>query len=136
MLAPAALVAAGGIVVALGSGTWLSALLGVAGGVVAASLASISVTVDRRGRQVRYGRLRWPRTHIPLERIELASAIEVEPGRWGGWGYRGSLGLFRRAAVVLRRGPGIRLDLVEGATFAVTVERPEVGAALLDALRG
>lgn len=96
------------------------------------ALASIQVTVDRRGLQVAYGPLRFPRTHIAPERITAADVIEVHPSQWGGWGYRGSLKLMKRAAVVLRKGPGIHLVLRDGSEFAVTIPHPEAGVALLN----
>lgn len=40
-----------------------------------------------------------------------------------------------RAAVVLRRGPAVRLDLGDGRTFLVTVDDPENGAGVLNDLR-
>ena len=60
--------------------------------------------------------------------------IDVRPGEWGGWGYRGSVKVFGRAAVVLRAGTGIRVDLVGGRAFAVTVDDAETGARLLNDL--
>ena len=38
-----------------------------------------------------------------------------------------------RAAVVLRAGPGIRLDLHDGRVFVVTIDDPDVPAQLLNA---
>jgi hypothetical protein len=58
--------------------------------------------------------------------------IEVRPVQWGGWGYRGSVRVFKKAAVVLRKGPGLRLRLRNGAQFAVTVPGAEPAAALLN----
>ena len=52
---------------------------------------------------------------------------------WGGWGYRGSLALVKKAAIVLRAGPGLRLDLLNGRTFVVTIDDPQTPAALLSA---
>jgi hypothetical protein len=72
------------------------------------------------------------RVNIPLERMVAVEAIDVEPTAWGGWGYRGSLRLFGRAAWVLRRGEGIRVDLEDGKTFAVTVDHADEGAAVLN----
>ena len=74
---------------------------------------------------VRYGFLGWPRTSVPLHRIATARAIEIRPTEWGGWGYRGNLALMNRAAVVLRAGPGLRLDLHDGKVFVVTIDNPE-----------
>lgn len=52
-----------------------------------------------------------------------------------GWGYRGSRRTFGRAALVLRTGPAIRLDLTDNRTFAVTVDDAATGAGLLNDLR-
>jgi len=101
-------------------------------GIAMLALSSVSVTADQRGVSLAYGPWRLIRQRIPLDRIAAASAIDVRPMKWGGWGYRGSLRIFRRAAVVLRGGPGLRLDLRDGAVFTVTVDQPEVAAALIN----
>ena len=72
-------------------------------------------------------------TSVPLRRIATAQAIDIHPTDWGGWGYRGSLTLMKRAAVVLRAGPGIRLDLHDGEVFVVTIDDPDRPARLLNA---
>ena len=38
----------------------------------------------------------------------------------------------KRAAVVLRAGPGLRLDLKDGKIFAITIDNPETPAQLLN----
>ena len=101
--------------------------------VVVATFSHIRVTADQSGLQVRYGLLRWPRTSVPIHRIATARAIDIRPADWGGWGYRGSLTLMKRAAVVLRAGPGIRLDLHDGKVFAVTINDPQDAVRLLNA---
>lgn len=93
----------------------------------------IRVTADRSGLSVRYGFLGWPRRSIPIRRIAAARAVDIRPTEWGGWGYRGSLSIMRRAAVVLRAGPGIRLDLRDGRVFAVTIDNPGDPVRLLNA---
>ena len=97
------------------------------------TFSRIRVTADRSGLSVRYGFLGWPRTSVPLCRIATARAMDISPADWGGWGYRGSLTLMRRAAVVLRAGPGLRLDLHDGKVFAVTIDDPDIPARLLNA---
>jgi hypothetical protein len=52
----------------------------------------------------------------------------------GGWGYRGSLKLFGRAAVVLRGGEGLQLDLADDKVLTITVDNAEEGAGLLNDL--
>jgi hypothetical protein len=50
------------------------------------------------------------------------------------FGYRGSLLIFGAAAVILRRGPALKLTLRDGKTFLVTVDDAATGAALLNDL--
>lgn len=112
---------------------WWPQLTSFAGALLVWALAAIDVIVDARGLTVRssFGRFAWKR--IPAERIVHVEAIGIEPLRWGGWGYR----LIKRgSAVVLRRGPGLRIDLVDGRVFAVTIDDPEPAAALLNDLAG
>lgn len=113
-------------------------LLGAVCAVVALSclaFSSILVSVDRRGLTVRYGPLPWPKSHVALDSIKTASSIDVRPTEHGGWGYRGSRKLFGKAAVVVRGGDGIRVDLTDGTEFVVTVDNATQGAGVLNDLR-
>jgi hypothetical protein len=74
------------------------------------------------------------RTGVALRDVVQAEAIDIRPLEWGGWGYRGSLRLMGRAAVVLRAGPGVRLELRGGRVLAVTVDDAETAAGLLNDL--
>lgn len=103
-------------------------------GAAVAMFATIQVTADRRGLIVTYGPGRWPRTTIGLDRITHAEVIDVRPMHHGGWGYRGSVRVFGRAAVVVRAGEGIQLDLVDGKRFVVTVDDAETGAGTINDL--
>lgn len=132
LLVPSVALCVMGLVWAVvGPGRWVG-LTFVPLGLATSVLATVRVTVDRHGLQVAYGPLHWPRTRIGADRIESADVIEVHPTQWGGWGYRGSIRLMKRAAVVLRRGPGLHLRLRDGSEFAVTVDHPEPGADLLN----
>jgi lysylphosphatidylglycerol synthetase-like protein (DUF2156 family) len=91
----------------------------------------IRVSVDARGLRIRYGLLPRPVTSVPLDDIRRAERIDLRPLEWGGWGYRGSRRAFRRAAVVLRSGDAIKLQLTDGSELAVTVDDAATGAALL-----
>ena len=97
------------------------------------TFSRIRVTADRSGLTVRYGFLGWPRTSVPIRHIATSRAIDVRPTDWGGWGYRGNLTLIKRAAVVGRAGPGLRLDLHDGKVFVVTIDDPHCPARLLNA---
>lgn len=97
------------------------------------ALATVRLRIDRQGLLVNYGNLPWPTTQIDLKEIATASVIDVQPMHWGGWGYRGNLTLANQAAVVMRAGPGLRIELVDGKVFVVTVDNPDQGVALLNA---
>jgi hypothetical protein len=58
------------------------------------------------------------------QRIVSATKHDVSFAQSGGWGYRGSLKLLRKASLVTRRGDALQLDLVGGRRFVVTVDDP------------
>lgn len=91
----------------------------------------VTVTVGARGLTVRFGFLGAPRLRVPLDRITAVSVEDVEPMRYGGWGYRVMPGV---RAVVMRRGPGIRVERAGRPALVVTVDDAERGAALLTTL--
>lgn len=131
LMAGIAALAAGGISFLFAP--WPVAFIVLTVGISMLTFSRIRVRADEHGLHIRYGLLSPYRTNIAMREIESAAAIEVRPMEWGGWGYRGSLKLLRQAAVVLRAGPGLRLDLDGDRTFVVTVDRPETAAALLNA---
>jgi len=93
----------------------------------------ITVQAGPDGLTILYGPLNWPRQNFQLDDIEHATVIDdLNPWKWGGWGYRGTLRIFRRAAVNLRRGPAIRLDLTRKRVFVVTVDQPALGVNVLN----
>ncbi|GAB2565437.1 hypothetical protein Aab01nite_85390 [Paractinoplanes abujensis] len=91
----------------------------------------IRVTADRRGLRVTAGLLNLPLKTIGLAEITGVEEAEIEPLEWGGWGYRVTPA---RAALVLRRGPGLVVHQTDGRPFAVTLDDPRTPAALLTAL--
>jgi len=95
-------------------------------------LSRIRVSIDERELTIHYGHLGWLRQRVPLARIARATAFELEPLSHGGWGYRGSLKLRGRAAVVVRSGSALRLELRDGKQLCITVDDAETGAALLN----
>jgi hypothetical protein len=113
------------------SGFWEPVVL-AAVALVILSLSTVSVRTDSAGLHLAYDPFNWPKQSIGIDRIQSASAITVRPAECGGWGYRGNLRFLKSAAVVLRGGPGIQLDLHNGAEFAVTITDPETGAAVLN----
>ncbi|WP_249998106.1 DUF1648 domain-containing protein [Actinoplanes sp. M2I2] len=95
-------------------------------------LGQVRVTADRRGLRLVAGLIGLPFTTIPLTGIAGVEVADIEPLEWGGWGYRVTPG---RAALVLRRGPGLVVHRTDGRRFAVTLDDPRTPAALLSALR-
>jgi len=72
----------------------------------------------------------WSKS-IGLSRIRTVRSEPVNPGSWGGWGYRVMPG---RSAVVLRAGEGVVLTLTNGKEFAVTVDDSATLASVLGSL--
>ncbi|MEX2970824.1 DUF1648 domain-containing protein [Streptomyces sp. C184] len=111
---------------------WIAAAALLFGAAVSLPLASVRVTVDRRGLTLAptllSSRCRFRR--IPLDRIEEAGSRRIACfTEFGGWGYRirgGSSGF------VLRSGEGIVVRLTSGREFVVTVDDAATAAALLN----
>ncbi len=118
------------MIVAVG---WRVALFMIPALVVVAVFSTVQVSADRSGLTVRSGLFGVPYAKIDSAEIERVSVIDVEPMKWGGWGYRGSLKVLGQAAVVTRRGPGVRLDLTGDRTFVVTLDGAPAAASLLAA---
>ncbi|MFP3989777.1 hypothetical protein U9R90_20335 [Streptomyces sp. E11-3] len=95
----------------------------------------VAVRVDKDSLEVRCGHMGLPRRRIPLSHVVGADfAPRVTPCQWGGWGYRWRPE--KGTAVVVRRGEGVVLDLVEGRKFTVTVDDAEAAVRVIrDRLR-
>ena len=96
---------------------------------------SAHLWIDTDGVHARMGRIGWPNVDIPLNEIESAEVSDIRPMSWGGWGYRGNLKMFKRAAIIMRSGPGVRLQLTEGRVFVMTVDHPEQAVEALHHVR-
>lgn len=102
--------------------------------VVLELFSKLRVRVDERGVGIRYGQLGWVRQHIAIERIESARSCRIEPMQQGGFGYRGSLRFSRRAALVVRGGAALELELDGGKRFMISVDDAERGAERINRL--
>ncbi len=105
-------------------------------GIVLLAVAAVRVTVGPDGVEIGLGWWGWPRRVIPLEQIARAEALQVEPLAYGGWGYRILSGrvLTGARAIVVRRGPGLRLVRDDRPDLVVTVDDAGRGAALVNEL--
>lgn len=94
----------------------------------AASFAHVEVVVSQSvegpGLEVRYA-FGLLTQRFPADAILSVSAGPKSMIEMGGWGYRGSLRLFRYAALVTRSGPALELILTNRRRFVVTVDQPE-----------
>ncbi|WP_052664757.1 DUF1648 domain-containing protein [Nitriliruptor alkaliphilus] len=95
-------------------------------------LGQARVTVGPRGVVVGLGWFGWPRLTVPLEEVADVAVEEVTPASYGGWGLRQMPGT---VAVVIRRGPGLRISRTNGRSFVVTVDGAAEAAGVLLAHR-
>jgi hypothetical protein len=110
-------------------------LLGVVG-LLLLAVAAVRVTVGAAGVGIGLGWWGWPRWVVPLESVSRAEVLHVEPLAYGGWGYRILSGrvLTGARAIVVRRGPGIRLVREDRPDLIVTVDDADRGAGLVNEL--
>lgn len=113
------------------TGQWVTGTVLLVIGVPLFAFTSVRVRVAARGVTIGYGPLGLRLTRFPLGRIVAAEAVHRTSTAFG---YRGSLLVFGYAAVILRRGPALKLTLRDGKTFLVTVDDAVTGAALLNDL--
>lgn len=118
------------------AGMWVVVVLLVALGVgLVACFAVVDIAIDGDGIHVRYGSFGWPKFDVPPDEIESAEVADIRPMKWGGWGYRGSLKMIKRAGVIQRAGPGIHVNLTQGRMLAMTIDDPEGAVAALERVR-
>jgi hypothetical protein len=121
------------IVIGIATGRWGVSAISTVLCVVSLVMMGNRVTVGPNGLRASMGLFGFPRVNLPLDRIVQASALDIRPSKWGGWGYRGSLKVMKQAAMVIRGGDGIRLDLTGGLVFVVSVDDAATGASVLQA---
>ncbi len=121
--------------IAVATGIWGLLLVAAIAGLASFALGSVQVVAGPRGLVVRVSPFGLPVKTIRAADIASAEAAHIRPERWGGYGWRFSG--TGASAVVLRRGPGLVVHGRDGRRFAVTVDDPEAGAAVLNtAARG
>ncbi|HLS15553.1 MAG TPA: DUF1648 domain-containing protein [Beutenbergiaceae bacterium] len=121
-----------GVVLALVTDAWWLASLFALIALSLVAFGSFQIRVDASGLTAR-GVVGWPRQHVPLNEVERADVVHIDPfGEFGGWGLRTSVD--GRTGVVTRKGEAIQVQRTGGRTFVATVDDAERGAALLNTL--
>lgn len=108
----------------------LVGVLVLVGAALALGLLSARVTVGPAGLRVRTGPLGVVRMTVATEDVVGVDAIDVDPLVHGGWGLRLMPGL---RAVVLRRGPGLRVVQRDGPVTIITLDGAPEAAGVLRA---
>lgn len=98
---------------------------------LAAATSRVRVTADQRGLSISPVLAPFLVKRVRLADIAAVRAENLNPGSWGGWGYRIAPG---RSAVIIRGGAGVVVTLRNGKEFAVTVDDSRTLAALLTTL--
>lgn len=93
------------------------------------AFAHVTVIVNETAVSIRFGVAQWPRRTIPLGDIATAEAIDVEPLKYGGWGWRVRPD---RSSYIVRRGEGVQLCLRDDRIVIVTVSDAEHAAGLVN----
>jgi hypothetical protein len=103
--------------------------------VLVAAFSTVRVDVGEDGVALAFGLAGWPRQRIPLDAIDRADVVEVDPMAYGGWGYRVVAGTVSgTTAVVLRRGEGLGLSRPGKRDFVVTVDDAATAAGVVNDL--
>ncbi len=106
----------------------------VISGIVMVPCGELHVRVDERGLAIGFGPIAWPRVHVALAEIRRARQLDISPTQHGGWGYRGSLTMFGKAAAIVRGGDGLELELDGNRTLIVSTDDAATAAGLLNDL--
>ncbi|TDC90100.1 DUF1648 domain-containing protein [Saccharopolyspora aridisoli] len=110
---------------------WQVALPALLVGIVVSALSTVRIRVDERGVRAAFGPQRFPERRIRLEQISSAQVARHRAMEVGGWGYRV---LPATTAIMLRGGECLVLRLNSGRDFVISVDKPDRGADLVNAL--
>lgn len=113
-------------------GSWIVILILVVTLLLAAAFMHFTVTLNHRGLRYR-SLLIIPARTIELERIQAVEPVQVNPGEWGGWGFRG---VGSNRAIVTRGGEAIRIEYDGGNQLYITVDDAAGAAGTFEALTG
>lgn len=114
-----ALIAGVTVWVCAASHNWYLLIVGVPLMVVWPLVTIFTIQIGPEGLRLR-APLGWPKVSVKASQIVEAKPVEVRPfGDFGGWGYRVSLN--GEIGVVLRKGPGVKVEYGDGQVLVFTV---------------
>ena len=124
-----------GVIVGLEAPVWYMGLAIGVTGLPILMFSSLVFTIDAEDIVIKFGPFGVPRVRVPTREIKGAELIDVSPMRYGGWGYRGGLRLFKKAAAIIRKGEGLKIDLEGGRVLVVTVDDASRALGIIHAVR-
>lgn len=113
---------------------WVIGLPIALSGIPMLMFSSLTLTIDSESLLIKFGPLGVPRVRVPTRDIEYVEMLHIRPMRYGGWGYRGGLRWFKKAAAVVRKGEGLRLQLTGGRFLIITVDNAREALAVIQSL--
>ena len=93
-----------------------------------ATFADVKVHIDSEGIRVRCGAFGRPRRSIPWKEVSEVNAIEVDPAKLGGFGYRW-IPIKDGTAITMRPGDGLEVKQKNGKRLVVTLDNASDAAA-------
>lgn len=103
---------------------WAVAITLVAGIIAIPLIAYLRVRIDQTAVTWAFG-FGLPRGSIALRDIESVEVIDINPMDFGGWGYRLRAGT---TGLIVRGGPGIRLNRTSGRSVVISLAEPNEAA--------
>lgn len=101
--------------------------------VLVVATSQFDVTVGPVGVRAGGVLLGWPRVSAPLATITGADTTTTAFRDYGGWGLRMRANL-EELAVITRNGPALRLHRTDGVALVISLDQPEVAAAVVNTL--
>ena len=100
---------------------WAVAITILTGAIVFPLIAYLRVRIDETSVTWAFG-FGIPRGTIALSEIESAEVININPMEFGGWGYRIT---GNTTGLIVRGGPGIRLNRASGRAVVISLAEPD-----------
>ncbi len=104
-------------------------------GLILWAFGTVALRVEADRVVVAYGRSPF-RSTFRLDQITDVDIEQVGFWTYGGLGYRGSRRLIKRAALVIRPGPAVRLHLADDTRFSISVDQTDEAVAAIQRARG